>query len=57
NRDLDLRRRGEKSLIYNTLVLGEYECSSLELDRRMMNEEDEIGSHKTRLDNVSDQEI
>ncbi|GKA69622.1 hypothetical protein Tco_0775686 [Tanacetum coccineum] len=34
NRDLDLRRKEEKSLIYNTSFLGEYECSSLALDRR-----------------------
>nr|GEW26743.1 hypothetical protein [Tanacetum cinerariifolium] len=32
DRDLVLRRRKEKSLYYNNSFLGEYECSSLELD-------------------------
>ncbi|GJX29366.1 hypothetical protein Tco_0237445 [Tanacetum coccineum] len=57
NRGLDLRRRGEKSIIYNTSFLGEYECSSLALDRRRKKEEDEIGSLETSLNFVSDQEI
>ncbi|GJW32158.1 hypothetical protein Tco_0052190 [Tanacetum coccineum] len=35
-------RREEKSLIYNTSFLGEYECSSLALDRRRKKIEDEI---------------
>ncbi|GJZ00334.1 hypothetical protein Tco_0517763, partial [Tanacetum coccineum] len=35
--------------IYNTSFLGEYECSSLALDRRRKKVEDEIGSFKTRL--------
>ncbi|GKE86600.1 hypothetical protein Tco_1560342 [Tanacetum coccineum] len=39
----------EKSLIYNTSFLGEYECSSLALDRRRKKGEDEIGSLETRL--------
>ncbi|GJZ60264.1 hypothetical protein Tco_0616080 [Tanacetum coccineum] len=55
--NLDLRRREEKSLIYNTSFLGEYECSSLALDRRRKKVEDGIGSLETRFDNVSDQEI
>ncbi|GJS78816.1 quinone oxidoreductase-like protein 2 [Tanacetum coccineum] len=42
NRDLDLKRREEKSLIYNTSFPDEYECSSLALDRRMKKVEDEI---------------
>ncbi|GKC93486.1 hypothetical protein Tco_1158928 [Tanacetum coccineum] len=46
---MDLRRREEKSLIYNTSFLGEYECSSLALDRRRKKVEDEIGSLETRL--------
>ncbi|GJW57106.1 hypothetical protein Tco_0103837 [Tanacetum coccineum] len=57
NRGLDLKRREEKSLIYNTSFLGEYECSSLALDRRRKKVEDEIGSLETRLIYVSDQEI
>ncbi|GKC61607.1 hypothetical protein Tco_1089205 [Tanacetum coccineum] len=57
NRGLDLRRREEKSLIYNTSFLFEYECSSLALDRRRKNIEDEIESLETRLNYVSDQEI
>ncbi|GJR59823.1 retrotransposon protein, putative, ty1-copia subclass [Tanacetum coccineum] len=57
DRVLDLRRREEKSLIYNTSFLGEYECSSLAIDRRKKKIEDEIGSFKTRLNYVNDQEI
>ncbi|GJY10708.1 hypothetical protein Tco_0378893 [Tanacetum coccineum] len=57
NRVLNLRRRDEKSLIYNTPFLGEYESSSLALDRRRKKAEDEIGSLETRLNYVSDQEI
>ncbi|GKD87062.1 hypothetical protein Tco_1358216 [Tanacetum coccineum] len=49
---MDLRRREEKSLIYNTSFLGEYECSSLALDRRREEIEDEIGSLETRLNYV-----
>ncbi|GKE78552.1 hypothetical protein Tco_1544672, partial [Tanacetum coccineum] len=46
-----------KTLIYNTLFLGEYECSSLALDkRRRKKEENMIGSLETRLNHVSDQE-
>ncbi|GJS46369.1 hypothetical protein Tco_0596490 [Tanacetum coccineum] len=41
NRDLDHRRREEKSLIYNTSFLDEYECSSLALDRTRQKVEDE----------------
>ncbi|GKD92576.1 hypothetical protein Tco_1372413 [Tanacetum coccineum] len=54
---LDLRRREEKLLIYNTSFLGEYECSSLAIDRRRKKIEDEIGSFETRLNYVNDQEI
>ncbi|GJS19873.1 hypothetical protein Tco_0448505 [Tanacetum coccineum] len=42
NRVLNLRRREEKSLVYNPLFLDEYECSSLALDRRRNKIEDEI---------------
>nr|GEV39050.1 hypothetical protein [Tanacetum cinerariifolium] len=35
DKDLDLRRKEEKLLIYNTLFLGEYEYSSFALDGRM----------------------
>nr|GEZ95549.1 hypothetical protein [Tanacetum cinerariifolium] len=48
---------GKRNLIYNTLFLGEYECSSLTLDRGRKKVEDEIGSLETRLNYVSDQEI
>ncbi|GJZ66850.1 hypothetical protein Tco_0630090 [Tanacetum coccineum] len=41
-RGLIIRRREEKSLIYNTLFLGEYECSSLALDKGRKEIEDEI---------------
>ncbi|GJX49659.1 reverse transcriptase [Tanacetum coccineum] len=57
NRGLNLRRRYKKSLIYNTSFLGEYECSSLALDRGRKKVEDEIGSLEIRLNYVSDQEI
>ncbi|GKG26885.1 hypothetical protein Tco_0402588, partial [Tanacetum coccineum] len=51
-------RNKEKSLDYNNLFLGEYECSSLALDREeMRDEKEEIGSLETRSNNVSDQEI
>ncbi|GKF20043.1 hypothetical protein Tco_0068681, partial [Tanacetum coccineum] len=50
--------REEKSLVYNTSFLGEYECSSLAVDRRRKKKiEDEIGSLETRLNYVSDKEI
>ncbi|GJT59076.1 hypothetical protein Tco_1002609 [Tanacetum coccineum] len=45
NRDLILRRREERSL-NNNLFLGEYECSSLALDR------DERRDEKKRLDHL-----
>ncbi|GJW66657.1 hypothetical protein Tco_0121081 [Tanacetum coccineum] len=47
-----IRGREEKSLIYNTSFLGEYECSSLALDRGRRKVEDEIGSLETRLNYV-----
>ncbi|GJW74045.1 hypothetical protein Tco_0133415 [Tanacetum coccineum] len=43
------RRIDEKSLIYNTSFLDEYECSSLALDRGKKKVEDEIVSLETRL--------
>ncbi|GKD19080.1 ribonuclease H-like domain-containing protein, partial [Tanacetum coccineum] len=52
NRVLNLRRREGKSLFYNTLFLGEYECSSLAIDRRKKKIEDEILSLETRLNYV-----
>ncbi|GJT33850.1 hypothetical protein Tco_0924269 [Tanacetum coccineum] len=52
------RRKKEKSLDYNNSFLGEYECSSLAPDREEMRyEKEEIGSLKTRSNNVNDQEI
>nr|GFB33265.1 hypothetical protein [Tanacetum cinerariifolium] len=49
DRDLILRRKKEISLDYNNLFLGEYEWSSLTLDREeMRDEEEEIGSLETR---------
>ncbi|GJZ73279.1 hypothetical protein Tco_0637425 [Tanacetum coccineum] len=58
DRDLVLRRKKEKSLDYNNSFLGEYECSSLALDREeMRDEKEEIGSLETRSNNVSDQEF
>nr|GEX71877.1 hypothetical protein [Tanacetum cinerariifolium] len=48
-RVLDLKRREEKSLIYNTSFLGKYKCSSLALDRSRKKVEDEIGSLEIRL--------
>ncbi|GKA63648.1 hypothetical protein Tco_0763254 [Tanacetum coccineum] len=58
DRDLVLRRKKEKSLDYNNWFLGEYECSSLTLDREeTRDDKEEIGSLKTRSNNVSDQEI
>nr|GEU57308.1 putative reverse transcriptase domain-containing protein [Tanacetum cinerariifolium] len=58
DRDLVLRRKKEKSLDYNNSFLGEYECSSLALDRKeMRDEKEEIGSLETRSNNVCDQEI
>ncbi|GJT29386.1 hypothetical protein Tco_0909661 [Tanacetum coccineum] len=53
--DLILRRREERSLS-NNLFLGEYECSSLVLDRDERLEE-EIRSIETGSNNVDDQEI
>ncbi|GKA21435.1 reverse transcriptase domain-containing protein [Tanacetum coccineum] len=51
-------RKKKKSLDYNNSFLGEYECSSLTLDREeMRDEKEEIGSLETRSNNVSDQEI
>ncbi|GKG07310.1 hypothetical protein Tco_0330279, partial [Tanacetum coccineum] len=51
-------RKKKKSLDYNNSFLGEYECSSLALDREeRRDEKEEIGSLETRLNNVSDQEI
>ncbi|GKE85812.1 hypothetical protein Tco_1559554, partial [Tanacetum coccineum] len=48
----------KKSLKYNNSFLGEYECSSLALDREeRRDEKEEIGSLETRSNNVSDQEI
>ncbi|GJV93233.1 hypothetical protein Tco_1541046 [Tanacetum coccineum] len=44
DRDLVLRRKKEKSLDYNNSFLGEYECSSLTLDREEM--------RKKRLDHL-----
>ncbi|GJX95694.1 hypothetical protein Tco_0351492 [Tanacetum coccineum] len=58
-----LRRRKKKSLDYNNSFLGEYECSSLALDRderrgeESRNEKEEIRSLKTKSNNVTDQEI
>ncbi|GKE38327.1 hypothetical protein Tco_1461732, partial [Tanacetum coccineum] len=50
--------RKEKSLDYNNSFLGEYECSSLALDKvERRGEKEEIGSLETRSNNVSDQEI
>ncbi|GKC55864.1 hypothetical protein Tco_1083462 [Tanacetum coccineum] len=57
NKGLDLRRIEEKSLIYNTSFLDEYEYSYIALDRGRRKVEDEIGSLETRLNNVSDKEI
>nr|GEW73365.1 hypothetical protein [Tanacetum cinerariifolium] len=52
DRDLVLRRRKKKSLDYNNSFLGEYECSSLALDREQMRDEkEEIGSLETRSNN------
>ncbi|GKC36173.1 hypothetical protein Tco_1048557, partial [Tanacetum coccineum] len=46
------------SLDYNNSFFGEYECSSLALDREeRRDEKEEIGSLETRSNNVSDQEI
>nr|GEU99399.1 ribonuclease H-like domain-containing protein [Tanacetum cinerariifolium] len=42
-----------KTLIYNTSFLGEYECSSLAIDRERRKVEDEIESLETRLNYVS----
>ncbi|GJU11503.1 hypothetical protein Tco_1133899 [Tanacetum coccineum] len=46
DRDLVLRRKKEKSLDYNNSFLGEYECSSLALDREERRDE------KKRLDHL-----
>ncbi|GJT92224.1 hypothetical protein Tco_1081069 [Tanacetum coccineum] len=51
-------RKKEKSLDYNNSFFGEYECSSLALDKEeTRDEKEEIGSLETRSNNVSDQEI
>nr|GEV81731.1 DNA/RNA polymerases superfamily protein [Tanacetum cinerariifolium] len=58
DRDLVLYRKKEKSLGYNNSFLGEYECSSLALDREeMRDEKEETGSLEKRSNNVIDQEI
>nr|GEY59380.1 zinc knuckle CX2CX4HX4C [Tanacetum cinerariifolium]GEY68280.1 zinc knuckle CX2CX4HX4C [Tanacetum cinerariifolium] len=58
DRDLVLKRKKEISLDYNNSFLDEYECSFLALDREeRRDEEEEIGSFKTRSNNVNDQEI
>ncbi|GKD30179.1 reverse transcriptase domain-containing protein [Tanacetum coccineum] len=55
DRYLVLRRKKKKSLDYNNSFLGEYECSSLTLDREeMRDEKEEIGSLETRSNDVSD---
>ncbi|GKB56588.1 retrovirus-related pol polyprotein from transposon TNT 1-94 [Tanacetum coccineum] len=47
-----LRRKKKKSLDYNNSFLGEYECSSLALDREeRRDEKEEIGSLETRSNN------
>ncbi|GKA22807.1 hypothetical protein Tco_0708769, partial [Tanacetum coccineum] len=54
----DTKLKKEKSLDYNNSFLGEYECSSLALDREdMRDEKEEIESLETRSNNVSAQEI
>ncbi|GJV16200.1 retrotransposable element Tf2 [Tanacetum coccineum] len=45
DRDLVLRRKKEKSLDYNNLFLGEYECSSLALDREERRDEKKRFEH------------
>ncbi|GKF33317.1 hypothetical protein Tco_0106517, partial [Tanacetum coccineum] len=58
DRDLVLKRKKEKSLDYKNSFIGEYECSSVALDREeRRDEKEEIGSLETRSNNVSDQEI
>ncbi|GJR44839.1 putative reverse transcriptase domain-containing protein [Tanacetum coccineum] len=58
DKDLILGRKKEKSLDYNNSFLGEYECSSLALDKEeRRDEKDEIGSLERRSNNVSDQKI
>ncbi|GKG00991.1 hypothetical protein Tco_0305696, partial [Tanacetum coccineum] len=58
DRDLDLRRKKEKSLDYKNSFIGEYEYSSLALDREeMRDEKEEIRSLETISNNVSDQKI
>ncbi|GJZ83323.1 hypothetical protein Tco_0648496 [Tanacetum coccineum] len=60
NQDIDLvlRREKKKSLDYNNSFLGEYECSSLALDREeRRDEKEEVGLLETRSNNVSGQEI
>ncbi|GKA96778.1 hypothetical protein Tco_0818873 [Tanacetum coccineum] len=51
DRDLVLRRKKEKSLDYNNSFLGEYECSSLALDREDRRDE------KKRLDHLKQDQI
>ncbi|GJZ64311.1 hypothetical protein Tco_0620732 [Tanacetum coccineum] len=54
DRYLVLRRKKKKSLDYNNSFLGEYECSSLALDREeMRDEKEEIGSLETKSNNVT----
>ncbi|GJR75927.1 hypothetical protein Tco_0088292 [Tanacetum coccineum] len=48
DRDLVLRRKKEKSLDYNNLFPGEYECSSLALDKEERRDE------KKRLDHLKE---
>ncbi|GKB45325.1 hypothetical protein Tco_0896078 [Tanacetum coccineum] len=58
NRVLELRRRKEKSLDSNNLFFGEYECSSLVLDKeKKIDEKEEIGSLETRSNNVEKGEV
>ncbi|GJS21789.1 hypothetical protein Tco_0450421 [Tanacetum coccineum] len=53
-----MNQRRRNHLDYNNSFVGEYECSSLALDREeRRDEKEEIGSLETRSNNVSDQEI
>ncbi|GJS94094.1 hypothetical protein Tco_0801062 [Tanacetum coccineum] len=54
--EIAVLRRREKRSLNNNSFLGEYECSSLALDRRS-DEKEEIRSLETRSKSVSDQEI
>nr|GEU44271.1 hypothetical protein [Tanacetum cinerariifolium] len=52
DRDLVLRRKKEILLKHNNLVICEYKCSSLALDREeRKDEKEEIGSLETRSNN------